>query len=146
MSSYYDLTNEKTFDEKLIEIGDMIDKKNKKIIKDIHLNSKFDNAVLNELFNLNVEQLNDIFDYSKKNDEITLDYIIKNITHFNFYESIYKQNFASILQEEVSDGIYQCPKCKSKLVNTVTRQIRSADEPATDSNTCNNCGHNWRIN
>ena len=41
-------------------------------------------------------------------------------------------------------GIYTCPKCKSKQVQTIQKQTRSSDEPMTEYNTCQNCGFKWR--
>ena len=49
---------------------------------------------------------------------------------------------------EVEEGIYTCPKCKSKKTHHYSRQMRSADEPATTIVTCANqmCQYNWKIN
>jgi DNA-directed RNA polymerase subunit M/transcription elongation factor TFIIS len=49
---------------------------------------------------------------------------------------------------EVEEGIYTCPKCKSKKTHHYSRQMRSADEPATTIVTCANqmCQFNWKIN
>jgi len=49
---------------------------------------------------------------------------------------------------EVVDGIYTCPKCKSKKTFHYSRQLRSADEPMTTTVTCANteCQYRWNIN
>lgn len=44
------------------------------------------------------------------------------------------------------NGIYSCPRCKSKNTNTISVQIRSSDEPMTDINSCNDCGYDWTKN
>jgi DNA-directed RNA polymerase subunit M/transcription elongation factor TFIIS len=48
---------------------------------------------------------------------------------------------------EVEEGLYTCPKCKSKKTHSYTRQVRSADEPATTFITCANtdCSYKWKI-
>lgn len=40
----------------------------------------------------------------------------------------------------------KCPKCKKQNVNVQTKQLRSADEGATDMFTCLECGYKWKIN
>lgn len=49
---------------------------------------------------------------------------------------------------EVEEGIYTCPKCKGKKTHHYSRQMRSADEPATTIITCVNkdCQYSWKIN
>ena len=39
-----------------------------------------------------------------------------------------------------------CPKCKQENVNCQTKQLRSADEGATNIYTCLNCGYKWSVN
>ena len=39
-----------------------------------------------------------------------------------------------------------CPKCKGNNVNCITKQVRSADEGATDFFTCLDCGNKWKHN
>ena len=48
---------------------------------------------------------------------------------------------------EVEEGVHICMKCKCAKTNSISRQIRSSDEPATVFVTCLNsdCGHRWRI-
>lgn len=49
---------------------------------------------------------------------------------------------------EVEEGLYVCPKCKGKKTHCYSRQVRSADEPATTFITCanNDCAFKWKIN
>jgi DNA-directed RNA polymerase subunit M/transcription elongation factor TFIIS len=49
---------------------------------------------------------------------------------------------------EVEEGIYTCPRCKGNKTHHYSRQVRSADEPATTFITCANreCQHRWKIN
>lgn len=46
--------------------------------------------------------------------------------------------------QEVSDGMFTCNKCKSKKTVYYQMQTRSADEPMTTYVTCTNCGAKWR--
>ena len=49
---------------------------------------------------------------------------------------------------DVDEGIYQCPQCKGKKTMHYSRQVRSADEPATTFITCANkyCQYQWKLN
>ena len=49
---------------------------------------------------------------------------------------------------EVEEGIYSCPRCKGRKTHHYSRQVRSADEPATVFITCANkdCQYKWKIN
>ena len=143
---YQELTTEKTFTEKVNLLD--LPKENKKIIKDIYDKKKFDNNFFHEIVYFDINLLNKLLDILSENDPdfIDLNYIFRNITHVEFYENLYKENLSSILIKETSDGIYKCPKCQSSEVNTQTRQVRSADEAATDFNSCLTCGYKWRIN
>ena len=44
----------------------------------------------------------------------------------------------------VIKGIYPCKKCGSWEVTTQLKQTRGLDEPATEINKCQVCGHGWR--
>lgn len=54
----------------------------------------------------------------------------------------------AIVNEEVVDLKHQyvCPKCKGTSIRVETKQIRSADEPATCIITCMQCGFTKRKN
>lgn len=43
------------------------------------------------------------------------------------------------------DSIYTCGKCKSKKVDHIQVQTRSADEPMTVKACCLMCGHRWKM-
>lgn len=49
-------------------------------------------------------------------------------------------------EKEITEGIYTCPKCKSKETFSMSKQTRSADEPETTKVVCTNCTHSWRFN
>lgn len=51
----------------------------------------------------------------------------------------------SAATQMVSDGMFQCFKCRQKKVTYYQMQTRSADEPMTTFLTCLNCGNKWKI-
>ena len=89
----------------------------------------------------------------KNNKDIAND-IINNQTHFN--NSFYKNEKELILKEiskittpiEIVEGIFQCPKCKSKRTNHYSVQLRRSDEPPTIFISCieKQCKFKWRKN
>jgi len=46
--------------------------------------------------------------------------------------------------ESIPDGSVRCRKCGSKKTTWTTKQLRSADEPATAFFTCFGCGRHWK--
>lgn len=45
----------------------------------------------------------------------------------------------------ISDGIFQCKKCKKYKTTHYQMQTRSADEPMTTFVSCLNCGNRWKF-
>ncbi len=45
---------------------------------------------------------------------------------------------------EVTEGVIECFKCKSKRTFSYQKQTRSADEPFTTFCTCMQCGNKWQ--
>lgn len=43
------------------------------------------------------------------------------------------------------EGLFRCPRCKSKNTDYYEKQTRSADEPMTKFCNCADCGTNWRF-
>lgn len=50
----------------------------------------------------------------------------------------------NIVSTEIADGMFKCPKCRSKKTTYYSIQTRSADEPMTNFITCIECKHRWR--
>lgn len=68
---------------------------------------------------------------------------------FYEYQDNEKRTILNITRPlEVEEGIYSCPRCKGNKTHHYSRQVRSADEPATTFITCANreCQHRWKIN
>jgi DNA-directed RNA polymerase subunit M/transcription elongation factor TFIIS len=51
----------------------------------------------------------------------------------------------TIKEEEISDGMIKCNKCKSKKTVYYQMQTRSADEPMTTFVTCTSCNFKWKF-
>jgi transcription elongation factor S-II len=48
--------------------------------------------------------------------------------------------------KDLEDGFYECDKCGQKKTTFESRQLRSADEPATTFITCHLCRFTWKEN
>ena len=48
------------------------------------------------------------------------------------------------INEEITESILVCGKCKQRQVDYYEKQTRGADEPMTIFATCLNCGNRWR--
>lgn len=46
---------------------------------------------------------------------------------------------------ELPDGLFECPKCKSKKTQYSEKQTRSADEPTTKFCHCVMCDYRWKF-
>ena len=83
-----------------------------------------------------------------------LDHILNNRVGWNHihFDGHYQQERKNIINLtkplEVVEGLYTCPQCKSKKTHSYSRQVRSADEPATTFISCVNrdCQFKWKIN
>ena len=47
---------------------------------------------------------------------------------------------------DITEGVFECSKCKSSHIITFQKQTRKADEGYTIFNTCVKCNHKWKIN
>ncbi|KAJ1621717.1 transcription factor S-II, central domain-containing protein [Pavlovales sp. CCMP2436] len=46
---------------------------------------------------------------------------------------------------ELPDGLFECPKCRSKKTQYSEKQTRSADEPTTKFCHCSSCDYRWKF-
>ena len=96
---------------------------------------------------LNYMGFEDAYEYLKKNQKEENGYsIVKNSPPYNEAKRRYFLDITEQLRAEnnIIDGIYDCPKCSSKKVTTELKQTRRADEAMTVINTCTNCGFLWK--
>lgn len=47
---------------------------------------------------------------------------------------------------EIEEGMFECMKCKSKKIFTVSKQVRSGDEATTVFAKCSECSNTWVVN
>jgi len=77
-------------------------------------------------------------------------YLIVKYTKEQMYPEIWAElklnNLKNHLfkEEEISDGMFKCNKCKSMKTIYYQLQTRSADEPMTTYVTCTNCNAKWK--
>lgn len=85
------------------------------------------------------------YDYLKKNQRLSrLEIIRKSPLYKNYKKELFLSDTRSIRAlGNAIDGKYQCPKCGSKKVQTIYKQIKSSDEPMTELNQCKVCGFKW---
>lgn len=57
--------------------------------------------------------------------------------------SLFKSQLIDVI---IKNCDVKCKRCKHENVNLQTKQVRSADEGATDFYTCLDCGYKWKVN
>lgn len=58
-----------------------------------------------------------------------------------------EEEYLNLLEcPEVEEGMFQCSRCKSKKVFTMSKQTRSGDEATTVFAKCSQCKFGWVIN
>ena len=85
-----------------------------------------------------------------QSDPRRADYIIKNkrskdvcdLSDANF--TLDSPQEALKIETEIEEGLFKCPKCKSKRTTYYSVQLRSSDEPMTNFITCVNCKNRWK--
>jgi DNA-directed RNA polymerase subunit M/transcription elongation factor TFIIS len=63
-----------------------------------------------------------------------------------YIEIIKKRELNMMLSEKKGSTAFECKKCKKSKCSIIEKQVRSADEPATQFITCLECGHVFTIN
>ena len=63
------------------------------------------------------------------------------LSNKQYIDIIKKKELNMILQEKKASTAFECKKCKKKKCSITEKQVRSADEPATQFITCLECGH-----
>ncbi len=59
---------------------------------------------------------------------------------------IKKRELNMMISEKKGSSAFECKKCKKRKCSITEKQVRSADEPATQFITCLECGHVFTIN
>ena len=84
-----------------------------------------------------------------KNEPSLLEYIIKHKLSTqicNMSDNRYSDTAQKIVisETEIEEGLFKCPKCKSKKTTYYSVQLRSSDEPMTNFITCTSCKNRWK--
>jgi DNA-directed RNA polymerase subunit M/transcription elongation factor TFIIS len=62
-----------------------------------------------------------------------------------YVDIVRKRELNMMLNEKKGSTAFECKKCKKKKCSITEKQVRSADEPATQFITCLECGHVFTI-
>jgi DNA-directed RNA polymerase subunit M/transcription elongation factor TFIIS len=68
------------------------------------------------------------------------------LSNKKYVDIIKKRELNMMLSETKSSMAFECKKCHKRKCNIIEKQVRSADEPATQFITCLECGHVFTIN
>lgn len=79
-------------------------------------------------------------------ERVVRDKLSKNIANVHFADMCpYEEDLRTTEEpQEVTDGLFQCRKCKKRKTTYYSVQTRSADEPMTNFITCLTCGNKWK--
>lgn len=79
--------------------------------------------------------------------------VINNSNSCGFNSECFKKYIADEMEfinfmecPEVDEGMFQCLKCSSKKIYTMSKQTRSGDEATTVFARCSKCKNGWIIN
>jgi DNA-directed RNA polymerase subunit M/transcription elongation factor TFIIS len=83
---------------------------------------------------------------SNKIDAANIAYIKPSDLNLKLSNSLYidiikKRELNMMLHEKKGSVAFECKKCKKRKCSITEKQVRSADEPATQFITCLECGH-----
>ena len=63
-----------------------------------------------------------------------------------YVDIVKKRELNMMLSEKKGSNAFECKKCKKRKCSITEKQVRSADEPATQFITCLECGHVFTMN
>jgi DNA-directed RNA polymerase subunit M/transcription elongation factor TFIIS len=67
------------------------------------------------------------------------------LSNKQYVDIIKKRELNMMLSEKKGSNAFECKKCKKRKCSITEKQVRSADEPATQFITCLECGHVFTI-
>jgi DNA-directed RNA polymerase subunit M/transcription elongation factor TFIIS len=67
------------------------------------------------------------------------------LSNKKYVDIVKKRELNMMLSEKKGSSAFECKKCKKKNCSLIEKQVRSADEPATQFITCLECGNVFTI-
>ncbi len=68
------------------------------------------------------------------------------LSNKQYLDIIKKREFEMMIKDTKASSAFECKKCKKRKCSITEKQVRAADEPATQFITCLECGHVFTIN
>jgi DNA-directed RNA polymerase subunit M/transcription elongation factor TFIIS len=68
------------------------------------------------------------------------------LSNKNYIDIVKRRELNMMLSEKKGSMAFECKKCKKRKCSITEKQVRSADEPATQFISCLECGHTFTIN
>ena len=115
-----------------------------KLGKDLLFSLKDRNFILDAVGLINKIGFDETYDHLKKYSKENIRFnIIKNSEPFLPAKQRFFSEITKDLRTVANESFIPCKRCKEYKVETVTKQVRSADEGETTFNKCRNCGYQW---
>ena len=102
-------------------------------------------CLLNSNLQLTIKAINDKKIDPKKIANIRQNELNILLSSKQYVDVIKKRELNMMLSEKKGSNAFECKKCKKKKCSIIEKQVRSADEPATQFITCLECGHVFTI-
>lgn len=98
-------------------------------------------CLLNTNLQITIRAINDKKIDPKKIASMRQNEINLLLSSKQFVDVIKKRELNMMLSEKKGSNAFECKKCKKRKCSITEKQVRSADEPATQFITCLECGH-----
>jgi DNA-directed RNA polymerase subunit M/transcription elongation factor TFIIS len=102
-------------------------------------------CLLNNNLQLTIKAINDKKIDPKKIANIRQNELNILLSSKQYVDVIKKRELNMMLSETKGSTAFECKKCKKNKCSIIEKQVRSADEPATQFITCLECGHVFTI-
>ena len=115
-----------------------------KLGKDLLFTLKDRNFILDAVGLINQIGFDNTYEHLKKYSKESVRFnIIKNSDPFLPAKQRFFLEITKDLRTVNIESAVKCKKCKEYKVDTVSKQVRSADEGETTFHKCRNCGYQW---
>jgi DNA-directed RNA polymerase subunit M/transcription elongation factor TFIIS len=103
-------------------------------------------CLLNNNLQLTIKAINDKKIDPKKIATIRTNELNLLLASKQYVDIVKKRELNMMLSEKKGSNAFECKKCKKRKCSITEKQVRSADEPATQFITCLECGHVFTMN